>query len=541
MLGRFFQRTALMFVELVLMLVVPLEWAFRKAMRETRVGQALPRLTKFAQHAFQKRGYGRVLAGGRGWGFSISTAAIAAACLTVAIPVAALFLAVHGSGDSGTLLLATTAAVKPANIRQMEADFKAIAKELEIGQSEMAAGPITQARGEELEAKAKEMESLQQHLDQYNRVAGIVKKAREVESPTMPTDAKGKGPKRLITTPGHLFVASDAYRQYRASGKQGWSAKVEIKSIRGGKVLLIGDEAVAFETKAFDAATLPDLGDDAIIQPDRDDEIIRFEEPEILNMRDVLNVVGTSSDSVRFIRHVATERAAASQASRGAAKDYLKVSFEPDTVPVETIAVLSKVTEQDIDDAPRLVGFINGEMRLDVKTEEERQLLWGNGASGELNGLFNQGIEEFDRAAVDDTIIDTIRRMRTDLRKRRVVPNFVAIDPLDWEVVETSKGTDDRYIWGMITDLRGPRIWSLRVVETDAMTNPDTLQRRLLVGDGIRGATLYDRHDVRLAVGYVDDDFARNLRTLRAEERIALGVKRAWAFEYTVTAEATVS
>ena len=39
--------------------------------------------------------------------------------------------------------------------------------------------------------------------------------------------------------------------------------------------------------------------------------------------------------------------------------------------------------------------------------------------------------------------------------------------------------------------------------------------------------------DVRLAVGFVDDDFSRNLRTLRAEERLALAVKRAYAAEYT--------
>jgi hypothetical protein len=70
------------------------------------------------------------------------------------------------------------------------------------------------------------------------------------------------------------------------------------------------------------------------------------------------------------------------------------------------------------------------------------------------------------------------------------------------------------------------------------MTHPTTGERRLLVGDGIRGATVYDRHDVRLAVGYVDDDFARNLRTLRAEERLALAVKRAGAFKSAVTAAA---
>lgn len=428
---------------------------------------------------------------------------------------------------------------KPANIRQMEADRQALLKELEIGEAEMRAGPLTQARGEELEQKAKEIEQLDAHIRQYNRIAGITREARRVDSPALPGEGKADR-RRVMTTPGHLFVASEAFRQYRAQSKQGWSAKVDVKSIRHPRVSLAGDEADRFMTKAFDPATLSDLGDEAIIQPDRDPEIVRFEEPEILTMRDILNVVPTNSDSIRFVRHVATNRAAASQAGRGGLKPYLTVEFEPDTVSVETIAVLSKVTEQDIDDAPRLVGIINTEMRLDVQVEEERQLLWSDGTANEIDGLFNQGVEamEFDRAQVGDSVIDTVRRMRTDLRKRRIRPTAVMIDPIDWEEVELTKGTDEHYVWGIIQTMRGPQLWSLRVVESDAMTNPEDNSRRILMGDFARGATLYDRHDVRLAVGFVDDDFARNLRTLRAEERLALAVKRAHAFSWVETAPA---
>lgn len=427
---------------------------------------------------------------------------------------------------------------KPANIRQMEANLKALATELEQGQVEMAAGPITQERGEELEQKAQEMEELQQHIDLYNRVSGKVREARGVAEPTLPSDRHGNV-KRIRTTAGHLFVASDAFRQFRGSQKNGnstgWSAKVGVKHM-GKLVTLTGEDAVAFQTKAFDPATLSDLGDDAIVEVDRDRELVRFEEPEILTMRDVLNVAPTTSEAIKYVKHIATTRGAASQATRGGLKNYLKLAFEPTTVSVETIAVLAKVTEQDVDDAPRLVSYINGEMSLDVRVEEERQLLWGSGENGQLEGLFAGGeIDEFNRAEVGDTLIDTIRRIRTDLRKRRVSPNFVMVDPIDWEQIELEKGTDNTYIWGLISDLRGPRIWSLRVVESDAMTNEATGQRRVLVGDGIRGATIYDRHDVRLAVGFVDDDFARNLRTLRAEERLALGLKRPFAFEFAVT------
>jgi HK97 family phage major capsid protein len=426
---------------------------------------------------------------------------------------------------------------KPANVRVMESNLKALSIELEQAQEELAAGPVSQERGEEIETKAQEMEELQAQIDRYNKIAGINKRGREVKKVTMPgEDDEGLDRRMIYTTPGHLFVASQALKSYQDSGKSGWSAKVDIGKRFGKKIMLRGEAARDFEKKAYDPATLPILGADAIIPVDRDPEIVRFQEPEVLTIRDMLTVTPTTADAIKFVKHIATIRAAATVA-RGGVKPYLKIEFDPQTVNVETIAVLSKVTEQDIDDAPRLISYINGEMNLDVRVEEERQITWGTGVN-ELLGLFAgaNALPEFDRAEAGDTLIDTIRRMRTDLRKKQVAPNFVAIDPVDWEDVELSKGTDAHYLWGLITDMRGPRIWSMRVVESDAMTNPFTGERRLLVGDGIRGATIYDRNQVQLAVGFVDDDFARNLRTLRAEERLALAVKRPFAFEFAVTA-----
>lgn len=426
-----------------------------------------------------------------------------------------------------------------ATLKQKQRDLDGLLKELEIGEAEMRHGPITQARGDELQAKAEEAEEIQGFLDRYNKIAGVRQAGRELQRRTMPLEKEEKSrPKIVRTTPGHLFVMSDSFGKWRAASEQsGWSAKVDVKDLRNGTARLYGDDAEKFEVKVFDAATLQDLGTDALIPEQRDPELVRFEEVEMLTIRNVLSTLPATSDSIKFVRHSATTRGAAG-VERAAEKPYLTTAYETASVVVETIAVLAKVTEQDIEDAPRLVGIINGEMRLDIRVEEERQLLHGSGASGEIEGLYSQGIEgtyEFARAEAGDTLIDTIRKMRTDLRKRRVNPNAVLIDPLDWEDIELQKATDDHYIWGLISDLRGPRIWSLRVVESDAMTHPDTNERRVLMGDFVRGATLYDRHDVRMAVGFVDDDFRRNLRTLRAEERLALAVKRAWAFEYVVT------
>lgn len=426
---------------------------------------------------------------------------------------------------------------KPANIRKMEADSKQLLKELQDGQVEMAGGNVSQERGEELEAKAHELETLQGDIKRYNNIAGIIRTASTLEKVTLPGEERSIESKSVHTTPGHLFVLSDEFKQAQKI-RSGFMTPIEVGRRLGKKVRLVGERAAAFERKAFDAGDLSDLGTDALIQIDRDPEIVRFEEQEILSIRDMLNKTTTQSDTIKYVKHTATERAAATVA-KAAPKPYLNVTFDTAQVNVETIAVLSKVTEQDVSDAPRLVGIINGEMTLDVKVKEEAQITWGTGVN-ELLGLFAaaSGITEFNRAGVGDTLIDTVRRMRTDMRKVRVNPNFVAIDPLDWEEIELAKGSDERYIWGLIQTLRGPQLWSLTVVESDAMTNLETGERRLLMGDGIRGATIYDREQIQLAVGFVDDDFARNLRTLRAEERLALAIKRPFAFEYVTTAEA---
>src|SRR5690606_37628672 len=150
----------------------------------------------------------------------------------------------------------------------------------------------------------------------------------------------------------------------------------------------------------------------------------------------------------------------------------------------------------------------------------------------ELEGLFTSGIPEFNRAQPSDTLIDLIRRMRTDVVLAGLTPTAVAVHPLDWEQIELEKGTDNRYVWaGGRTEL-GPQIWSLPVVESQWLDDPTTGERRMIVADWLRGAAIYDRHDVRLAARYVNDGFARRRGTCRAEERLALALKRPAAFSW---------
>jgi HK97 family phage major capsid protein len=107
------------------------------------------------------------------------------------------------------------------------------------------------------------------------------------------------------------------------------------------------------------------------------------------------------------------------------------------------------------------------------------------------------------------------------------------LHPYDWEIIEVLKATDNKYIWSVVTEAGVSRLWGVPVIETEAcqdFTGAETEARNLLVGDFTRGATLWDRMLSTVSVGWQDDQFVRNMRTILAELRAAWAIRRPKAF-----------
>jgi hypothetical protein len=387
----------------------------------------------------------------------------------------------------------------------------------------------------EINSKAREALAMQEEVDNLSLVDRLAEKSRqgrEVQNTRTPGDA-GEGERkgrRVRLTVGQAAFGSKHYKEFIARGKPKQDS-ILADSLRGsmhkGFVLLTPEEA-----KDYDAEDTPLSipGVEVLDGPMRDPEIVRFEEARRPSLRDLVNVSPTSSSSIEYVRIKAVNRGAAIVAPT-AKKPYMNLELEKKSTNVKTLAVLHKVTEQQLEDVLQLINIVDTEMRADLRLLEEEQMLWGSGDGDNFSGLFtDQDVPAFERGVEGDTLIDTIRRMRTDIVRRRLSPSGVLVHPLDWEAVELEKGEDSRYVWAVIQTALGPRIWSMPVVESESAENPETGARIIVVADWARGATLWDRHDIRVAVGYVDDDFARNLRTMRAENRLAFAVKRPHAF-----------
>lgn len=250
---------------------------------------------------------------------------------------------------------------------------------------------------------------------------------------------------------------------------------------------------------------------------------------ERFTIRDLIPTVQVSTSSVDYAVQ-ATRTNAAAPVAESLAKPYSDFTWTSATVVVRVLAHLAKITRQAMDDAPRLVGEIDSELRYGLGFVEERQFLFGNGTGQNLFGIMPQATTFAKPAAfptrASATKIDVLRVAMLQNSLALYPATGIVLNEVDWADIETTKTTDGAYLFANPQGTVAPRMWSLPVVATPAMTAGD-----FLVGNFRVGATIYDRMAVEVLISTENvDDFEKNLATMRAEERVAIAVKRPLAF-----------
>lgn len=265
-----------------------------------------------------------------------------------------------------------------------------------------------------------------------------------------------------------------------------------------------------------------------LIQPQRIPGIVEVPTRK-LRIRDLLPVGRTNSNSLEFVQETGFTNAAAVVAE-GATKPESTISFGLQTAPVRTIAHVMKASVQVLADVPQLQSFIDTRLRIGLAIEEEDQLLSGDGTGQNLLGLIPQATDfDVTRKQVGDTRIDIVRRAMTQLELAIYTATAIVMHPTDWEHIELTKesGTG-AYVWANPRGMLAPTLWGLPVVTSTALSEGE-----FLVGAFNVAAQIWDRQQAVVEVSSEDEDnFRRNLVTIRGEERIALTVYRPESFIY---------
>lgn len=245
-------------------------------------------------------------------------------------------------------------------------------------------------------------------------------------------------------------------------------------------------------------------------------------------IRDLLAPGTTSSNSVEYVKETGFTNAAAPVAENPEnPKPKSDITFNLFTTPVRTIAHIFKASRQILDDAPGLASYINARGTYGLKFVEEQQLLTGNGSGQNIHGLIPQATNFAPAfSPQDETAIDRLRLAALQVMLAEYPASGFVLHPTDWARIELTKDGEKRYIVGNALSPIGPSLWGLPVVQTQAIA-----ANTFLTGAFNLGAQIFDRMDVEVLLSTEnEDDFVKNLATIRVEERLALAVYRPEAF-----------
>lgn len=345
----------------------------------------------------------------------------------------------------------------------------------------------------ELSVKTKETvdELLIKHNELQAEFRDLEKKASE---------RKSNEPEREKSY-GEQLVGSDTFKRFIENGKQG-SMKLDLKAV-----------------------TSANAG--GLIRPLYETEPVGLPKRRF-TIRDLLPVVPISTSSVDYPKQTARTNNAAPVAE-GSAKPYSDYVWDSATAFVRTVAHLAKLTRQAMDDAPRLAAEVDSEMRYGLGLVEEAQILNGNGTGQNLNGIVTQATAYTAPITIAGaTSLDMLRLAMLQGALALYPATGIVLSMVDWARIELTKTTDGAYLFANPQGTVENRLWGLPVVDTPVMEAD-----KFLVGNFQIGATLYDRMGVEVLISTENaDDFEKNLSTMRAEERLALAVKRPGAFVY---------
>jgi len=233
----------------------------------------------------------------------------------------------------------------------------------------------------------------------------------------------------------------------------------------------------------------------------------------------------TNQPAVMFMQETTFTNAAAPVAE-GAAKPESALALTRVTVPLEVIAHLLPVTMQQLEDVDGIQQYINNRLTTMLQMAEEIQLLSGTGTSPQLQGFLTRpGLQAYARTTEpnQDAIYHAMQLVRfTGMAE----PGGIVMNPINWEKIRLSVATTGQYLIAPPTEDGVERLWGKPVIQTPAI-----VANTALLGDFALYSHISRRDGVRIDVSDSHNDtYAKNILTIRVEERVALEVYAPWAF-----------
>lgn len=336
---------------------------------------------------------------------------------------------------------------------------------------------------------------------------------------------------KQIRTIGEMFTKSDQFQSMVKAGGYTMREDFRLEGVDLGSMYL-GPQGGPMEQKDVYTGSIAPTTTRGFGTFQRDPLIPM---PQRTNrVRDLFPVQPTTANLIDYFKVTGFTNNASPVAERSGGAFALKpqstLTFAPAQAPVRTIAHWEAAHRNALADEPQLQGIINNELLYGLRLQEDYQILSGTGTSEDLLGVLNtSGIQLYAQSSGpgSDNKADAIRRAATKVMLAYYEATGVVLHPYDWEDIELSKDTQNRYLFMMNVAVGMQQVlWRMKVVDTPAIA-----ENTVLVGAFGLGAQLYDREQANIRIAEQHADFfVRNAVVVLAEERLALAVKRPEAF-----------
>jgi hypothetical protein len=329
---------------------------------------------------------------------------------------------------------------------------------------------------------------------------------------------KGDGRPRLIKSLGELVSDDKIYLDWAAKGAKG-QIDLSYDDVWGTDLLAMATSGNTIGSKAL-MTTGAGYAPEAVRLPGFVEHTSRP-----IQLIDILPTSRTGRAQVTFMEETTRNHAAAEIAEAGAYPESEFV-FTEKSRPVRKIGDSLPVTDEQLEDVPFMGSYINGRLSFGCYQRLDKQSLIGDGLGSNILGLANTpGIQVRPRGG--DPVPDVFFRMMTMVRMNgEAVPTHHVMHPLDWEGIRLLRTNDGIYVFGSPSEAGPDRLWGLGVAQNSADDQ----------GTGYTGSfqqawiSLVERRGVDVQIGYVNDQFKKGQRTVRADVRSTLVVFRPPAF-----------
>jgi len=231
----------------------------------------------------------------------------------------------------------------------------------------------------------------------------------------------------------------------------------------------------------------------------------------VLGLQSGIPTRGIGSVTVaEYSRWMGQEGAAGVQAAEGDAKSAVRPTHTLIQQSAITVAGYAKMSRQALNDSDELRRAVETTLNRSVAVALDAALVDGVVAPA-FAGF--EALATASTSAVYSALPDAVSEGVAAMQVAGFVPDVVALAPSDWLAVTTATGSDGHYLGGtylgvMPMQMRGLRVVLSPSVEAGKALVIDSSHAELLIVDGFT-----------IELGYVDQDFTKNLVTILGEMR----------------------